>query len=245
MKFDILTLFPSLFDSPLNESIMKRAISEKLIDVHLHNIRDYTHDKHRTVDDAPYGGGSGMVMKPGPIVEGIEQLRKKNSRVILLSPQGRPFDQDKAVKLSKEEHLVLICGRYEGIDERVTDYVDETISIGDFIITGGELAALTIVDAVSRLIPGVLGCSESAKEESFSWDILEYPHYTRPATFRDKAVPEVLLSGNHEEIRLWRRKEALKKTLHIRPDLLEHEGLEESDIRFIDEIKVLKKDQND
>ncbi|MBE9535665.1 MAG: tRNA (guanosine(37)-N1)-methyltransferase TrmD [Proteobacteria bacterium] len=240
MKFDILTLFPSFFDSPLSESIMKRAISKKLIDVGLHNIRDFTHDKHKVVDDAPYGGGSGMVMKPGPIVEGIEQLRRKNSRVILLSPQGRPFDQNKAVELSNEEHLILVCGRYEGIDERVTDYVDETISIGDFVITGGELAALTIVDAVARLIPGVLGCSESAKEESFSWDILEYPHYTRPAKFRDKGVPDVLLSGNHEEIRRWRRREALKKTVLNRPDLLEGAELEKEDIKMLNEIKALK-----
>ena len=240
MKFDILTLFPSFFDSPLSESIMKRAISKKLIDVGLHNIRDFTHDKHKVVDDAPYGGGSGMVMKPGPIVEGIEQLRRKNSRVILLSPQGRPFDQNKAVELSNEEHLILVCGRYEGIDERVTDYVDETISIGDFVITGGELAALTIVDAVARFIPGVLGCSESAKEESFSWDILEYPHYTRPAKFRDKGVPDVLLSGNHEEIRRWRRREALKKTVLNRPDLLEGAELEKEDIKMLNEIKALK-----
>jgi len=242
MRFDILTLFPGLFDSPLNESIIKRAISEKLINVGLHNIRDFTHDRHRVVDDAPYGGGSGMVMKPGPIVEGIEHLRKKNSRVILLSPQGSCFDQSKAVELSDEEHLILICGRYEGIDERVTDYVDETISIGDFIITGGELAALTIIDAVSRLIPGVLGCSESAKEESFSWDILEYPHYTRPAKFRDKAVPDVLLSGNHEEIRRWRRREALKKTACNRPDLLEGGVLEGDDMKMLSEIKYLKEE---
>lgn len=241
MKFDILTLFPGLFESPLSESIMKRAISEELIGVSLHNIRDFTHDKHRTVDDAPYGGGSGMVMKPGPIVEGIEHLRKKNSRVVLLSPQGSPFDQNKAVELSDEDHLILICGRYEGIDERVTDYVDEIISIGDFIITGGELAALTIIDAVSRLIPGVLGCSESNKEESFSWDILEYPHYTRPTKFRDKTVPDVLLSGNHAEIRRWRRKEALKKTAQNRPDLLEGEKLEKDDIKMLDEINALRK----
>lgn len=237
MKFDILTLFPDLFNSPLNESIIKRAISEKLIDVGLHNIRDFTHDKHRVVDDSPYGGGSGMVMKPGPIVEGIEHLRKEKTKVILLSPQGKCFDQKKAVELSNEEHLVFICGRYEGIDERVTDYIDDTISIGDFVITGGELAALTIIDAVARLIPGVLGCSESAKEESFSWDILEYPHYTRPASFRDKAVPDVLLSGNHEEIRRWRRKEALKKTDRNRPDLLEGADLEKEDIKMLNEIK--------
>ena len=237
MKFDILTLFPDFFDSPLSESIIKRAIAEKLIDVDLHNIRDFTHDKHRVVDDSPYGGGSGMVMKPGPIVEGIEHLRKEKTKVILLSPQGKSFDQKKAVELSREEHLVFICGRYEGIDERVRDYVDETISIGDFVITGGELAALTIIDAVARLIPGVLGCSESAKEESFSWDILEYPHYTRPAEFRDKMVPDVLLSGNHEEIRRWRRKEALKKTVENRPDLLEGAGLEKEDLKMLDEIK--------
>ncbi len=237
MKFDVITLFPEIFHSPLNESIIGKAIDKGLIKIDLHNIRDFTQDRHKVVDDAPYGGGDGMVMKPGPVIRAIEAVRKENTTVILLSPKGKRFDQKEAKRLSEKEHLLLICGRYEGIDERVSDYIDETLSIGDFIMTGGEIAALAIVDSVARLLPEVLGGKDSAKEESFSWDILEYPHYTRPAVYREKSVPDVLLSGNHEEIRKWRRKEALRETIKMRPDLLEKKELTSEDMKFLGEIR--------
>ena len=236
MIFDVITLFPGIFESPLNESIIKRAIDKGIIEVRLHNLRDFTHDKHRVVDDTPYGGGSGMVMKVEPIVEAIESLRKEESTVILLSPQGKPFVQPVAKSLSLRRHLILICGRYEGIDERVATYVDEVISLGDFVMTGGEVAALAIIDSVARLIPNVLGSHDSTEEESFSWDILEYPHYTRPAEFRGENVPAHLLSGNHEKIRQWRRKEALRKTLETRPDIIEKLELSDEDKGYMEEI---------
>jgi len=237
MKFDILTLFPGMFSSPLDESILKRAIDEGLIDVALHNIRDYATDKHHTVDDTPYGGGSGMVMMAQPVVDAIERVKKEETKVIFLSPAGRPFKQKLAADLSTLDHVVLICGRYEGIDERIDDHIDDVISIGDFVMTGGEIAALAIIDSVTRLLPGVLGCEKSTVEESFSWDLLEYPQYTKPRSFRGREVPEVLLSGNHEAIRLWRRKEALRKTLAIRPDLIDKENLGSEDMQLINKIK--------
>ena len=237
MIFDVITLFPGIFESPLNESIIKRAIDKGIIEVRLHSLRDFTHDKHRVVDDTPYGGGSGMVMKVEPIVEAIESLRKEDSTVILLSPQGSPFNQSAAKKLSFKKHLIFICGRYEGIDERVASYVDEVISLGDFVMTGGEVAALAIIDSVARLIPDVLGSHDSTEEESFSWDILEYPHYTRPAEFRGEKVPSHLISGNHEKIRQWRRKEALRKTLKTRPDIIEKLELSDEDKGYLEDIQ--------
>ena len=237
MIFDIITLFPRIFETPLNESILKRAIEKGLIETRLHNLRDYTHDKHNVVDDTPYGGGSGMVMKAPPIIEAIETIKQENSTVIMLSPRGKRFDQAAAKRLSQKENLILLCGRYEGIDERVMPYVDEVISIGDFVMTGGEIGALAIVDAVSRLIPGVLGSEDSISEESFSWDILEYPHYTKPSDYIGEKVPQVLLSGNHEAIRKWRRKEAMRETLKSRPDLLENLELSKEDNKFLEEIK--------
>ncbi|MDT8317692.1 MAG: tRNA (guanosine(37)-N1)-methyltransferase TrmD [bacterium] len=237
MKFDILTLFPGMFSSPLDESILKRAIDEGLIDVGLHNIRDFARDKHHTVDDTPYGGGSGMVMMAQPVVDAIETVKKEGSKVIFLSPAGRPFNQKIACELSTLHHIVLICGRYEGIDERISEQIDDVISIGDFVMTGGEIAALAIIDSVTRLLPGVLGCKDSTVEESFSWDLLEYPQYTKPRSFRGKDVPEVLLSGNHEAIRLWRRKEALRRTLEVRPDLIDKENLGSEDMQLINKIK--------
>lgn len=237
MKFDVITLFPGMFESPLGDSILKRAIEKDLMKVSLHQLRDYTHDKHHVVDDTPYGGGSGMVMKPDPVVEAIEAVKGESGRVILLSPAGKTFDQQKAKRLSEESHIVLVCGRYEGIDDRVMDYVDETLSIGDFVMTGGEIAAMAVIDSVARLLPGVLGCEESATEESFSWDLLEYPHYTRPKSFRGVEVPEVLTSGNHEAIRLWRRKEALKRTLEVRPDLIDRSTLGKEDLKLLAEIE--------
>lgn len=240
MRFDILTIFPEIFTSPFEHSILKRAREAGLIDISLVNIRDFAVDKYRMTDDYPYGGGSGMVMKPEPIVRALMHVERETGkgRAVLLSPSGKRFDQGIAKRLSSEKHLVLICGRYEGVDERVRErFVDEEISIGDYILTGGEFPAMIVVDAVSRLIPGVLGCAESPEDESFSADILEYPQYTRPPEFEGMKVPEVLLSGNHAEIARWRRKEALKKTRLVRPDLLEKASLSDEDRKLIQDIK--------
>ncbi|NOZ68581.1 MAG: tRNA (guanosine(37)-N1)-methyltransferase TrmD [Deferribacteres bacterium] len=240
MKCDVLTIFPGIFDAYLNESILKRAREKGLLEVRLYNIRDFTSDPHRSVDDHPYGGGAGMVFKPEPIFRAVDFLREDGEprRIILLSPQGRPFNQSTAEAYARQtQRFVFICGRYEGIDERVKTLVDEEVSIGDYVITGGELAALVIIDAVTRLIPGALGDKRSAEDESFSWGLLDYPHYTRPREFRGLQVPEVLLSGNHKEIWLWRRKQALKKTLRARPDLLEKAGLTDLDRKLLSEIR--------
>ena len=232
MKCDVLTLFPDILTAYLNESILKRAREKELLDVNLVNIRDFASGPHRQVDDYPFGGGAGMVLKPEPVFRAMDALKEDGEprRVVLLSPQGRPFDQSMAEAYAEEERkFVFICGRYEGIDERVRSLVDEEVSIGDFVLTGGELGALVIIDAVTRLIPGVLGDEKSIEDESFSWGLLDYPHYTRPREFRGHDVPPVLLSGNHEEIRLWRRREALKKTLEVRPDLIDRMRLSDSD----------------
>jgi tRNA (guanine37-N1)-methyltransferase len=241
MKCRILTIFPEICHAYLSEGMLKRALHKGIIDIEVHNLRDYTKDKHRTVDDYPYGGGSGMVMKPEPFFTAVETLNPDAAerRVILLSPAGRKFDQDMAKELSEEKsQLIFLCGRYEAIDERVrTALADDEISIGDYVLTGGELPALVIIDAVARLIPGVLGDEHSSEVESFTWGILDYPHYTRPPVFRGFTVPEVLLSGNHKEILRWRRKEALHRTLQRRPDLLGKCSLGEEDDRLISEIK--------
>jgi len=241
MEFDIITIFPDIFRAYINEGILKRAIQKGLVDLRVHNLRDYTKDRHKTVDDAPYGGGSGMVMKPEPFFLAIEALcpDPAERRVIMLSPAGKRFDQETAAEFANEKkRLVFLCGRYEAIDERVrTALADDEISIGDYVLTGGELPALVIIDAVSRLIPGVLGDEHSAEVESFSWGILDYPHYTRPPAFRGLEVPDVLLSGNHKDILRWRRKEALRRTLTRRPDLLETGGLNEEDHNLLKEIK--------
>ncbi len=240
MKFDILTLFPTMFEGPFGESILKRAAEAGLIDIRLHNIRDYAVDKHRTTDDYPYGGGAGMVMKPEPLAACIEKVAEDRpaARVILTSPQGRPFNQALAAELAREEELLIICGRYEGVDERVRElFVDDEISLGDFVLTGGEIAAMLIVDAVSRLIPGVLGSDESAAGDSFSDGLLEYPQYTRPPVFRGVAVPEMLLSGNHQEIARWRRHMALERTRLKRPDLLATARLSEADKTYLRELE--------
>jgi tRNA (guanine37-N1)-methyltransferase len=237
MRFDILTLFPEMFSSPLRESILGRAIEKKLIQIHTVNIRNYASDKHQTVDDTPYGGGQGMVMKVEPIAEVIEWVKSKNpsAQTIYLTPQGKPFNQEMALRLSSKPHLILLCGRYEGVDERVRElFVDEEISIGDYVLTGGELAAMVVVDAVSRLLPGVLGSDRSAEEDSFSHSLLEYPQYTRPFNFRERCVPEILISGNHSAISLWRRKEALKRTWERRPDLLAKANLSREDEKILE-----------
>jgi tRNA (guanine37-N1)-methyltransferase len=239
MRFDILTLFPNMFSSPLQESILGKAIERGLIQIQTVNIRDFALDKHKVVDDTPYGGGQGMVMKVEPIARAIESVKSQNpsARTIYLTPQGKPFDQDSARKLSSQPHLVLLCGRYEGVDERVKDlFIDEEISIGDYVLTGGELAAMVLIDAVSRFIPGVLGSDRSAEEDSFFNSLLEYPQYTRPFNFKGSGIPEVLLSGNHSAISLWRRKEALRRTASRRPDLLTKANLSEEDKKLLEEI---------
>jgi tRNA (guanine37-N1)-methyltransferase len=222
LNFTIVTLFPAMFESPLNHSILKKAQEKGLISIVLVNPRDYTTDRHRITDDYPYGGGQGMVMKPEPLVAAIEgvKIRMPRAKVILLSPQGRVFNQASAAELAKEEELVLICGRYEGVDERVKDFIDDEISIGDYTISGGEPAAIVVIDAVSRLVPGVLGNARSAGDESFSNGLLEYPQYTRPEEFRGAKVPEALLSGDHERIRQWRRQMSVRQTQKRRPDLI-------------------------
>ncbi len=239
MKCDVLTLFPDILTAYLDESILKRARENKLLEVRLVNIRDFTSDVHRTVDDYPFGGGAGMVFKPEPIFKALDHLNEdgESRKVILLSPQGIPFDQKKAESLSGETRRVtFICGRYEGVDERVKHLVDEEISIGDYIMTGGELAALVIIDAVTRLVPGAVGDEKSIEDESFSSGLLEYPQYTRPREFRGMKVPDVLLSGNHEEIRKWRRKQALRTTMKVRPEMLDLMDLDDSDKKMIAEI---------
>jgi tRNA (guanine37-N1)-methyltransferase len=224
LKIDILTLFPEICRAPLSESIMKRAQENKIVDLRIHNLRDWTKDKHRIVDDAPFGGGQGMVMKPEPIFAAVEELRAQvdeKSKIILMSPAGRRFDQPMAERFSREPHLIVICGHYEGVDHRVIEHlVDLEISIGDYVLTNGAIAAVVLVDAIVRLLPGALGHEQSAADDSFSGGLLEAPQYTRPAEFRDWKVPDVLVSGNHAEIAAWRKKEALRRTRENRPDLL-------------------------
>ena len=221
MKIDIVTLFPEICRAPLGESIMKRAQKNGIVDLYIHNLRDWTTDKHHIVDDAPFGGGQGMVMKPQPIFAAVEDLRNQTSKVVLLSPAGRRFDQEMAAELSGESHLIIICGHYEGVDHRVIEHlIDLEISIGDYVLTNGAIAAVVLADAVVRLMPGVLGHEQSAVDDSFSRGLLEAPQYTRPAEFRSWKVPDVLLSGNHAEIESWRREQSIKRTRENRPDLL-------------------------
>ena len=223
LRFDIVSIFPGMFESPFGDSIIQRAREEGLLDLRVHDLRDYSLNKHRKVDDTPFGGGVGMVMNVEPIARVVAAIKKEvpETRTILLSPGGRPFDQEKAWELSRLPSLTLICGRYEGIDERVRlHFVDEEISIGDYILTGGEIPAMVLVEVISRLVPGVLGDPESIVEESFAGDLLEYPQYTRPRDYQGFKVPEILVSGDHKKIRDWQKAEALKKTARVRPDLL-------------------------
>ncbi len=225
MKIDVLTLFPAMFAGPLDVSIVQRARTAGLLDLRIHNLRDYTHDRHKTVDDSPFGGGPGMVLKPEPIFAAVEKLTDERTRVVLMTPAGRPFNQALARELSGQEHLLLICGSYEGIDERVIEtLVDDEISIGDYVLTNGGLPAMIVIDAVTRLLPGALGDDESSHDESFSHGLLEYPHYTRPAEFRGMKVPEILLSGHHAEIEKWRAAQAAARTAQRRPDLLDEKS---------------------
>ena len=243
MRIDILSLFPKMFDGPFGESIIKRAIDRGLASVFVHNIRDFTHDKHRTVDDYPYGGGSGMVFKPEPLFEAVETIKEmvgdSSAPVILLTPQGRLFCHQVAQELSKQQNLILICGHYEGVDERVGNYlVTDEISIGEYVLTGGELAAMVVVDAVVRLLPDVLGSEQATKDDSYVDGLLEYPQYTRPPVYRGWEVPAILLSGNHQEVAKWRCEQAIKRTLERRPDLLGKAALSEEKRKMINRIKV-------
>jgi tRNA (guanine37-N1)-methyltransferase len=272
MRADILTIFPGFFRGPLDHGITRRACEMGLVEVHVHDLREFTHDKHRTVDDRPFGGGEGMVLKPDPLFECLDSLQlaaredrvagRVKQAVILLSAQGRRFSQKIAAELAELERIVLICGRYEGVDERVADFLaDRELSIGDYVLSGGEMGAAVIVEAVTRLLPGAVGNEASTRQESFTADVeqevernpaspnstcgsgglLDYPHYTRPAEFRGIPVPEVLMNGNHEEIRRWRRQRALEKTLRNRPDLLEGGNLSDEDARVLARIKAGQK----
>ena len=244
MRFDIFTLFPALFSTIFEESILKRAIDTGHLEVHVHNIRDYAYDKHHITDDYPYGGGGGMVMKPGPIFRAVEDVlgaegggEQPDGPIILLSPQGRTFTQEIASELAKRTRVCLICGRYEGVDERVRQHLaNDQISVGDYVLNGGELPAMIVVEAVTRLLPGVLGDPMGARNDSFARDLLEHPHYTRPVEFRGHSVPDVLLSGHHAEIIKWRRRESLRRTWMCRPDLLERAELSDQDHEFLKDL---------
>ena len=230
MRCDIVTIFPEFFDSPLETGLLGKAVERGLLDVRRHDLRRWTHDRHRTVDDTPFGGGAGMVMRPEPWFEALDDLLEEGpARVVLLAPDGRRFGQATAARLAREPRLVLCCGRYEGIDERVRSRVDEVLSVGDFVLAGGETAALVVLEALARLLPGVMGNASSAADESYAAGLLEYPQYTRPAVYRDLAVPEVLRSGNHGEIARWRRDQAIERTRQVRPDLLDAAELTEEE----------------
>jgi tRNA (guanine37-N1)-methyltransferase len=252
MQFEVFTILPEVFPAYLETSIIKRARERGLINVQVHNIRDYTHDKHHMTDDTPYGGGGGMVMKPEPVFEAIESVLGLNSNqtppvadskipIILLTPQGRVFNQSIAQELSQHSHIALLCGRYEGIDERIREHlVTDEISIGDYVLTGGELPALILIDAIARLLPDVLGDPTGAQDDSHAMGLLEYPHYTRPPEFRSWRAPDILLSGDHAKIEKWRREQSLLRTFKKRPDMLEKAELTKKDLKFIDELKVGK-----
>jgi tRNA (guanine37-N1)-methyltransferase len=240
MNIDILTIFPEIFDKTLNFSIIKRARDKKKVDFNIINIRNFTDDKHKTVDDVPFGGMPGMVMKIEPLYYAIKNMnyqKNKRNRIILLSASGKKLTQNKLVEYSQLEKLAIICGRYEGVDERILNFIDEEISIGDYVISGGEFAALVIIEGVVRLLPGVLGNEESIKNESFNNDLLDFPHYTRPREFMGLKAPEVLFSGNHKKINEWMRKAALKKTFENRPDILKNIKLTEEEKKFLENLK--------
>ena len=249
MRCEVITIFPEIFHAYFSLKIFERALRKDIIQIKIHNLRDHTADRHRTVDDYPYGGGPGMVLKPDPFFSAVETIRADgvDTCIIMVSPQGTPFTQETALALSTEKRrLLFLCGRYEGVDERVKDaLVEREISIGDYVLTGGELAALVIIDAAVRLVPGALGDEHSVEEESFSWGILDYPHYTRPPEHEGHKVPSVLLSGNHGKISQWRRKEALRRTLHRRPELFKKVLLTVADEKLLSEIKEEERDESD
>ena len=243
MKIDVLTLFPDMFNGVFNDSILKRAVDRGAVELNTINFRDYSENKHKKVDDYPYGGGAGMLLTPQPIFDAVDKLTKtaqKRPRIIMMCPQGETFTQKKAEELSKEEHLIFICGHYEGFDERIREnLVTDELSLGDYVLTGGELAAMVMTDAVVRLLPDVLGKQESHEFDSFSMGLLEFPQYTRPVEFRGMKVPEVLTSGNHKEIEKWRRKQSLYRTYTRRPELLEKHELTTEDLKMIEEFKKM------
>jgi tRNA (guanine37-N1)-methyltransferase len=248
VKFDIVTIFPRMFEGPTAEGILGRAIERGLVDVKVHDLREFTTDRHRTVDDVAFGGGPGMVLKPAPLFEALEAIRRTRgepSAVILTSPQGRRFTQADALRLSRLEHVVVICGRYEGVDERVREHLaTEELSIGDYVLTGGELPALVMLDAAARLIPGAVGDEQSVELDSFNRGLLDYPQYTRPAEYRGIAVPAVLLSGNHAEVRRWRKRQALQRTLERRPDLLAAAELDDEERAIMRELMTARQKEN-
>ncbi|PIE57017.1 MAG: tRNA (guanosine(37)-N1)-methyltransferase TrmD [Desulfobulbus propionicus] len=242
MIFDIVTIFPGLFTGPLEEGIIRRAVADRAVQIHLHNIRDFALDRQRTTDDRPFGGGEGMVMKPEPLVACLRQVRQTGvkGRVVLLTPAGTRYNQNKAEELSGCERLILVCGRYEGVDERFRrHHVDEEISIGDYILTGGELAAMVLVDSIIRLLPGVLGCADSAENDTFSCGLLKHGQYTRPRDFEGDRVPEVLLSGDHEKIAAYRLVESVRLTLQRRPELLRNPGFSQAEEKVLEEAGLL------
>jgi tRNA (guanine37-N1)-methyltransferase len=241
MKFDIVTIFPRMVEAGLAEGVISRGVERGLLDIRVHDLRDYTSDRHRSVDDVPYGGGPGMVMKPEPVAKVVEAIRARRGdpdTVVLLSPQGRRFTQAEAARMSGLRHVALLCGRYEGMDERIRTLVaTEELSIGDYVLSGGELPALVIVDAISRLVPGVVGDTRSVEEDSFSRGLLDYPHYTRPSEFAGEKVPDVLLSGHHEQVRRWRKMTAIRRTLERRPELLDPAAMDDEELALLAEIR--------
>ena len=240
MTFDVVTIFPAMIEAALAEGVVGRAIERRLLDVAIHDLRNFTTDRHRTVDDVPYGGGPGMVMKSEPIFKALDAIEARRGRpltVLLTSPQGTRFTQAAAEALSGREHVVLLCGRYEGVDERVRSRIDDEVSIGDYVLSGGELASLVVIDAVARFVPGVVGDERSVTEDSFSRGLLDFPHYTRPAAVGSDRVPDVLLSGNHAEIRRWRKRESIARTLARRPELLDTAVLDDEERAILEELK--------
>jgi tRNA (guanine37-N1)-methyltransferase len=240
VTFDIVTIFPAMVEAALAAGVVGRAIERRLLEVAIHDLRDFTTDRHRSVDDVPYGGGPGMVMKPEPIFRALDAIAARRDSpvtVLLMSPQGTRFTQRDAERIGSRPHVVLLCGRYEGVDERVRSRVDEEVSIGDYVLSGGELPALVVLDAIARFVPGVVGDDQSVAEDSFSRGLLDFPHYTRPAAVGDLRVPDVLLSGNHREIRRWRKQESVERTLERRPDLLEHATLDEEERQILRELQ--------
>lgn len=239
MRFDIVTIFPEIFRGVFDFGIIRRAVEAGIVEIIVHDLRDFTHDRHHQVDDRPFGGGAGMVMKPEPLFRAVEAIRhgSADATTVLLSPQGRLFSQAAAVELSERAQVILVCGRYEGVDERVVGHlVDDEVSIGDYVLSGGEIPAMVVVDAVTRLLPGALGCEQSAERESFADGLLDYPHYTRPAEYRGLKAPDVLMGGNHGEVERWRRRKAIEKTLRSRPDLIDRRGLSDDERRVVEEI---------
>jgi len=246
MRFDIITIFPEIFESYFSKGIIEKALKKGVVEVNIHNLRDYAQNKHQQVDDRPFGGSQGMVIKPQPVFDAVEAVKQeKDAAICLLSPKGKCFDSKMAQSFAERSQIILICGRYEGIDERVAENLaTHEISIGDFVLSGGELAAMVVIDSVSRFIPGVVGKMESVKQDSFCQDILDHPQYTRPRSFRGMEVPEVLFSGDHHKIKLWRRKKAIEKTMNLRPDLIKNKKLSGKEKDLIKELRMEMKGKN-